>query len=278
MDLIGIHAIGQMSRQKAENEIRARVQSIYVGNDLVLTRVLGHPKMYLHTKDAGLSAHVMMDGYWEIWLTLVLAQMLKPGMVCIDVGANFGYYSILMGFGVWPDGKVIAVEPNPPVAAVMQKSLQLNGLTGLVQLEQVAAGAVNGGSCHLFVPDGEPKNAAIVGAEFVGAGGQTVEVPLRTIDAMCAGLDRVDLVKIDAEGAEIDVLSGMRQVIATHKPKIVLEFNAARYANPTEFLDSLAPIYGRPRLIDYSGTCKRVSDDEILRQNLHVDKLLLFEA
>jgi FkbM family methyltransferase len=276
--MLDIRVIAKMTRQKAEAEIQARVQTVPMGDNLVLARVLGNPKMFLHTQDLGFSANVMLDGYWEIWLTLTLARIITPGMVVVDVGANFGYYSLLMAYCVWPNGRVIAIEPNPPVAAILSKNLSLNGFTQLAMVEPVAAGAADGGIVHLFVPHNEPKNASIVSEEFSSGDGTKVTVPVRSVDSLCSGFDRVDLVKIDAEGAEIDVIAGMKDTISRFRPTIVLEFNAARYANAAHFLDQLIAIYGRPKLIGFDGVNTAVSDREILDENVSEDKLLLFQG
>jgi FkbM family methyltransferase len=278
LNSISIKDIAALSRQDAEAQIRARVQNVPMGNDLILTRILGHPKMFLHTSDLGFSAHVMLDGYWEIWLTQILAKLITPGMVVIDVGANFGYYSVLAASCVWPNGKVIAIEPNPPVAAVMDKTIQLNGFQNIVRLEKVAAGATDVGVCHLYVPFSEPKNASIVEAGSHFPGGETISVPMRTIDSLCRDMDRVDLVKIDAEGAETGIIQGMLETIERFKPIIALEFNAARYADAKQFLGQLTALYGNPKLIDFYGEPKAVSESEILLENVNEDKLLLFGA
>jgi len=97
-----------MTRAQAEQEIRARTQAVYLGDHLALVRVLGQAKMFLSTTDAGFASHVMLDGFWEIWLTLFFARVIAPGMTVIDVGANFGYYTLLFGRAVGPSGRVIA--------------------------------------------------------------------------------------------------------------------------------------------------------------------------
>ena len=99
---LSISALGFMPRPEAEAEIRARVQTVYLGRQTVLSRVLGFNKMFLSTTDLGFSLHVMLDGFWEIWLTLFFARSVKAGMVALDIGANFGYYSVLLGAAVGP--------------------------------------------------------------------------------------------------------------------------------------------------------------------------------
>jgi FkbM family methyltransferase len=278
MRTIGINDIASMDRYRAEAEIRGRVQTVNVGGELILTRVLGNPKMFLHQDDIGFSNHVMLDGYWEIWLTLALARLIKPGMVVVDVGANLGYYSLLAAHAAWPGGTVLAIEPNPPIAQIMARSINLNGLSNVVRIENVAVGATDGGSCDLFVPHGEPKNATVVEDQRVHPGGRTLSVPRRTIDSLCADMNRIDLVKIDAEGAEQDILLGMANTIERHKPTIVLEFNAARYADPAAFLERITAVYGMPRLIDFEGELVRTTVEKVLHMAVDEDKLLIFSV
>src|SRR5580704_18481859 len=118
-----------MTRSEAESAIRERVQSVYLGDKLILSRILGGPKILLSTEDLGFSCHVMLDGYWEIWLTLFFARLLKPGMTVFDVGANFGYYTVLFGQAVGATGQVVAIEPVPATASVLRRTIALNGLS-----------------------------------------------------------------------------------------------------------------------------------------------------
>src|ERR1700731_692630 len=128
-----------MTAAQAEKEIRARARAVYLGDHLTLARVLGHSKMLLPTTDVGFASHVMLDGFWEIWLTLFFARLVMPGMTVIDVGANFGYYTLLFGHAVGPSGHVIAIEPVPATAAILARTIELNGLTGRTQLVAAAA-------------------------------------------------------------------------------------------------------------------------------------------
>lgn len=270
-------SIGAMNRYVAEDEIRSRVQTVALGDDLVLSRVLGHPKMLLHVRDLGFSAHVMLDGYWEGWLTVFMCRYLKPGMNCIDIGANFGYYSILMGTAVGAMGNVICIEPNPSVVAVLKRSLELNGLSSRAVVHSVAA-AANRGTCHLYVPNSEPKNASIVSGAYADAGGRTVEVAMTPVDELTENLDRVDFVKIDVEGAEEQVVEGMRGTLERFKPAVVLEFNAARCRDPHGFLKQMIEIYGPPHLIGYDADAVDVPIADLVEKDAAIDKLLFFKA
>jgi hypothetical protein len=77
-------------------------------------RALANP-----TDDTGFGSHLLLEGYWEMWLTIFFARHLHPGITVIDVGANFGYYSVLFGALVEDTGHIYAVEPNPAVATAV---------------------------------------------------------------------------------------------------------------------------------------------------------------
>ena len=150
------HHLAEWPRQKVEAAIRRRVQSVYLGDDVVLARILGRLKIYLNSKDRGFASHLMLDGYWEMWLTQYLARTVKPGMTVIDVGANFGYFTLLLADVVGANGKVVAVEPNCSATALLRETVLLNGFNDRVQIVPEALSATSG-SGFLFVPDGSPR-------------------------------------------------------------------------------------------------------------------------
>lgn len=269
------HQLATWSRMTLEGAIRRRVQTAYLGGGVVLARVLGRHKMFLRSSDRGFACHVMLDGYWEMWLTQFLARRVQPGMTVIDVGANFGYYTLLMGEAVGSAGRVLAVEPNPEAAALLQESVNLAGHWHQTRLVPQALGA-SAGRAWLHAPHGEPKNASLVGQPDI-PGGTTVEVATVTLDEVALGYPKIDLIKIDAEGGEQAIVAGMQQLIARDRPLIVLEFNAARYAEPAAFLDSLLVHYGDAVELRPDGDIVPLDRTSVLDQASREDRLLVFE-
>lgn len=268
------HHLATWPRSLVEKAIRRRVQTAYLGQELVLARILGRHKIFLRTSDRGFACHLMLDGFWEMWLTQFLAQTLKPGMCVIDVGANYGYYTLLMGDAVGESGEVIAVEPNPDAAALLAHTLTLNGFAARTRVIPQALGAEDG-TALLFTPDGEPKNALLVSQADL-PGGRTRAVAVTTIDALALAGPKVDLVKIDAEGGEQAIVAGMQGVIARDRPTLVLEYNAARYEDPNGFLDALLAPYGSARELTGDGTLVPIDRAAVTDQGPRLDKLLVF--
>lgn len=268
------HHLASWPRPKLEDAIRQRVQTAYLGDGLVLSRILGRHKIFLRSADRGFACHVMLDGFWEMWLTQFLARHVKPGMTVVDVGANFGYFTLLLGDAVGEGGHVIAVEPNPDAAALLQETVLLNGHGQRTRVVPHALGATVGHG-WLYSPHGEPKNASLVAREGL-PGGRTIDIAILTLDEVALPSKKVDLVKIDAEGGEIGIVAGMRQLIARDRPMIALEFNPARYADPQGFLDELLASYGTAQELSLDGALLPLDRMSVLDQANREDRILIF--
>jgi FkbM family methyltransferase len=133
----------------------------------------------------------------------------SPGSVALDVGANVGAYSVLLGQWVGGSGRVYAFEPAPPAFRGLVRHIAINSQGGVVT-PVAAAVADRDGTADLIVADtaGESRLAD-------GAGrGRTVNVPTVTIDSFCAREGRQpSFIKIDVEGSELAVLRGARETI-----------------------------------------------------------------
>lgn len=268
------HHLANWPRTRLEAAIRRRVQTAYLGDSLVLARILGRHKIFLRSSDRGFACHVMLDGFWEMWLTQFLARHVKLGMTVVDVGANFGYYTLLLGDAVGETGHVIAVEPNPDAAALLQETVRLNGHATRTRVVPHALGATAGHG-WLYSPDGEPKNATLVDSKDL-RGGRTINVKTLTLDQIALPCKKVNLVKIDAEGGEIAIAAGMRQLIARDRPMITLEFNPARYADPRSFLNEMLASYGTARELSLDGDLLPLDKIAVLDQTNREDRILIF--
>jgi FkbM family methyltransferase len=273
MDLYTEH-LATWSRQSLEAAICRRVQTAYLGEGIVLARILGRQKIFLHSSDRGFACHLMLDGFWEMWLTQYLARCVRPGMTVIDVGANYGYYTLLLADAVGEAGHVIAVEPNPAAVTLLGQSVLLNGHSGRTQIVPHALGAT-AGKRLLFLPSGEPKNATLVDREDV-INGRTIEVSTVTLDEIALTYPKVDLVKIDAEGGEQEILAGMPNLIERDRPMLVLEYNAARYAEPYAFLEKLLTAYSTAEELELTGNIVPINIESVTDPTHGQDRLLLF--
>lgn len=165
-------------------------------------------------------------GIYEAPVAHALTENLRQGGVFYDIGANIGYFTMLAARQVGPVGRVCAFEPVARNAAAIVRSARLNGF-GNIDVFEKAAGA-RGGVAELNLAHhiGGAMLASI-GAPPDRSG--SVEVDVVTIDdfADARGLPPPSLVKIDVEGAELEVLRGMTETLRSHAPVLIVELDDA---------------------------------------------------
>lgn len=250
--------------------MRALCMVVPVDPTTALCRVLGQHKMYVDLRDTGFAPHLMFEGFWEYWITEFVWRNVAPGQVAVDVGANHGYYTLLLAELVGPNGKVFGFEPNPRMAELLERNIALNGFWDVAEARAQAVGDRGGGSARLMVPLREPKNAYLVPAgtpvppDLDGTRFALHDVPIANLDDAVPG--RADFVKIDVEGAEEAVWRGMQGLIARSPGiKILMEFNPARCGDPRAML---AEMVGRFALreIAYDGKAAPCSPGALLER------------
>jgi FkbM family methyltransferase len=182
----------------------------------------------IDANDLVIGAHLAQHQTWEPDVTRAIRTLLREGDTFVDVGANIGYFTLLAARQVGPRGRVIAVEPAPGNYALLEKSLALNGLKH-VEAHRIAAGA-SAGRARLALPDAANGGSwALVNDARSGS----FEVDVQPLDALLAGR-RVQVIKIDVEGAEQQVLAGLQRTLETSRPLLLLE-----YSGQTKMLEAL---------------------------------------
>ena len=275
MNLLSLDDIAKQTRSHFERHARRLASPLYLGDGTALCRIFGRQKFYVATQDYGFGSNVLLDGYWESWLTQFMARRIRSGMTVVDVGANFGYYTLLMADLVGSGGTVYAIEPNPAITPLLGRSIALNGFAERTRLCELAAGKTGSPNAILVVPDHEPKNGALI-AGWAGDGTQH-EVAVTALDELIEPGTAIDFMKIDAEGGEEAILAGMERIFRSSRPAMVLEFNAARYADPAGFLQQLIQLYGKLEHVDYAGHSQPITESRVLGQRIGEDWLLFLE-
>lgn len=250
-------------RATLEETARRGAQAINLAHGALMCRVLTKYLMFVDPDDLGVAPRLCLDGFWESWVTTALARALRPGSFCVDVGANHGYYTMLLADGAGPNGRVIALEPNPALADLLSLTLEVNGFERRVVVSQQAATDGASSTVRLVIPRRRGACATICRAP--SAADMVLDVDATSIDDLTASWPRVDLVKIDAEGAEPVIWRGMRLTIA-HNPGlvVVLEFVASRYENPQGFLDAIRADGFPLRYVAHDSSIETLSEDEAL--------------
>jgi FkbM family methyltransferase len=197
--------------------------------------------LVLDRADASVSVQIREHGEYEPYVAAVLDRLLDVGDVFVDVGANVGYHTARAARAVGPSGRVVAVEANPENARLLVLTVAANGFDHVDVLPLALGdhlGHVNFG-VHIGSNGGfAPDDVASLGS------GRATIVPTVTLDSL--GLDRVDVVKIDVEGAESIVIAGGVETIRRCRPAIVTEFSCEM----TRRVGGIEPVEHLRRLVD----------------------------
>jgi len=186
-------------------------------------------KLWLDLGDYGVSRQCLNETYEPIETTF-LRNTIRPGMSFVDIGANIGWFALNGAKWVGPNGRVTAFEPREDTFARLSASSHLNGFEGWVDTHNVALGAEEGFAA--LGCDAAERNSggtwllptAALRQQFEAGGAILRETPVTTLDRVMAGR-RVDVIKIDIEGAEPLAIEGAKQTIAKWRPTILSEVN-----------------------------------------------------
>lgn len=215
--------------------------------DAIVTRLIPdylsipEGKLLLNKKDAVTSVSIAF-GIYEQFEIAVFKKNLRGRMKVIDVGANIGYYSMIASKHIGPNGVVYAFEPDQENYDLLKQNINLNNLSNVkpYQLalsnktgeETLYLSSYNKGDHRLYQPE--------------NANRKTVTINATTLDDFChqQQLQKIDIIKIDVQGAEGLVLEGMKTVIRNN-PKLTIfsEFFPrgirATKVDPTDYLIAL---------------------------------------
>ena len=156
---------------------------------------------------------------WNPAEYVAFRSTVRPGMVALDVGANVGAYSLLLGRWTGPSGAVFAFEPAPDPFNGLVRHIHLNGLDDVVKPMRLAIGDASSNARLLLAGTaGESRLATAVDSSA-----SIVTVPVTTIDEFCAQ-ERIepDFIKIDIEGFELAALRGARETIRARRHALSL--------------------------------------------------------
>lgn len=211
------------NRETLQTIARNNAKAVYIGDNQLMCRVMGKYTMFVDSRDLSLAPHLALDGFWEAWITVALGRTMKAGFNCIDVGANFGYYTIFMA-ELSVSGKVWAVEPNPRLCDLLWKTIGINGYADRVELVRCAVGAAEG-EATLAIPEAHFGGATILPTDDDEIMHERKNVRVSRLDDVIPEEERIDFIKMDAEGAEGDIWDGMPRILENPDIEIIMEFS-----------------------------------------------------
>jgi FkbM family methyltransferase len=177
------------------------------------------------------ASHIESDiffyGYYEPETIRLIKRLIRSGFVAIDVGANIGSHTLIMGALVQSQGSVLAIEPHPTVFGRLVDNIRLNRLEQ-VRLYQGALDEFVGKAVLYSKPETFPNQ----GMANMYPGGwkpdtlQEIPITVQTLDNLvqAAGYTRLDFIKIDTEGNEYQVILGGRESIRKYLPYVLFEY------------------------------------------------------
>ena len=245
---------------------RPQTPVVPVGDRLLVSRVQGYV-MAMPAEDVLLTSMLTMYGSIDAGLNAFFGRVLQPGMIFVDVGAHIGLHTLRAASVVGDGGCVYSFEPAPRLFDILTTNIVLNGFSGRVVTERKAVSQFVGRS--RFIVKQQTGLNTLFGQQ--GPGDNVIEVETVSLDEALHTLPRIDMVKIDAEGAEAEILRGMTRLLTIHpNMQLVSEFapSLLRRAgvDPFEFISDLNGLGFRiSRIDDMTGEAKSTSAEELLQ-------------
>ena len=155
-----------------------------------------------------------LRGFNEFAVTQWFKRYLKKGMVVVDVGAHMGWSTLMMASRVGPNGKVFAFEPSDYYRKKLIKNIDINQYDNITVRDTA-----------LYNEDGVRYFRLDNGTVCDKKNDDTIEIKCEKLDSLKEILkfDNIDLIKIDIEGAELNCLLGMKEILKNYKPILIIE-------------------------------------------------------
>ena len=195
--------------------------------------------------DHAVLACLIDTGDLERGTRYLIQNFLKPNDVFVDIGANLGMHTLAAARAMQGKGRIIAFEPFEPTQRLLAKSIWMNGFADMTEIHQAAV-SNRAGLQTLFLGASSGHHSLFPLTTPSSLAPQPVEVALVRLDDVLSDSTKVDLIKIDVEGAELDVLESARPIIASNPSiALIVEFgfsHLARSGHSTK--DWLAAFHG----------------------------------
>jgi FkbM family methyltransferase len=220
---------------------------------VVIAELHGSLRLFVDLSDIAIGLNIARGRYEPSEIAFIRGEV-KPGQTVLDIGANIGFFSIVMGALVGPNGHVYAFEPVAENADLLERSIHENGMEERITLKRetvgeedgerqlvtlgLESGALNSGGAYLLPPEMAPP-----------PGHELRTVPIVTLDRQNLR-SPVSLIKIDVEGAEPLAFRGARGLLRSDRPVILSEINPTQLqkvsgCTPAEFISEMKTLrYG----------------------------------
>ncbi len=236
VDLDGVRQ--ELSARIAETAARIKPPVLHV-NGITVARI--DPFLLaMPSHDVRLVSYLTFYGTLEKGLTERFRQTVREGMTVVDVGAHIGIYTLLGALLTGPTGRVFSFEPTPATFDILRLNLELNGFDSRVKVFQSAVSDRQG---HTMLKLSQRTGLNSIFGNIEASAGST-EVDTVKLDDVLRDVGTIDVMKIDAEGAEPWILKGMHEILANNPNiTIFMEFAPSNLeragVDPGGFFDEL---------------------------------------
>lgn len=214
------------------------------------TKIFGKYKFFYLENDRYIGKRIALEKY-EPYETKLILRQAKVGDVVVDVGANIGYYTVLLADKVGKAGKVYAFEPDKVNFEILKKNVEVNNLKNVVVVN--AGIGSKSGKKILYKSKNNLGDHKLFNDQFLISNVKKETVKIIKMDDYLEGV-KVNLIKIDTQGWEPEVIEGAKNIISKNKPVIFLEYSPASYQqaklNGEKMMDFLRKIYPKIWWID----------------------------
>lgn len=166
-----------------------------------------------------LGQHVYATGDYEPPTSKLISQIVAPGDCVIDIGANIGFFTLLLAKQVGPTGHVFSFEAIPDLRAAIESNIRLDQFENISLFDTAASDRE--GTFEFFL--GPESHLGISSLRPIQRASESIQVKTTPLDCLGFEKHRIAMAKIDVEGAELAVLRGMREILDRDHPDLVLE-------------------------------------------------------
>ncbi len=227
--------------------------------------------MFLNPEDLSVCSSIGTIGQYESHVTALFRKLLRRSRSIVDIGANVGWYTLQAAKILGKDASIIAFEPHPYNFQLLRKSLTYNNFD-FVRAFQECVSDIDG-TVPLYLGDDEDMGSHSTIKE--DATSKSISVPSVRLDTVLSdtGIGEVDILKIDAQGAEPKVIEGARKSLASTR-NILMEWNQQRW-DQVHLLDELSALFDFYEIVRSPFLIRRVSVSSLFKKSNRYANLYL---
>lgn len=231
--------VSRLSELVVQLQEKRSIDYAFMDQGIGVTKTHRGHRMYVSTRDLALTPSLIFDGKWEANVEEEVLRHIKPGGMAIEVGANMGYHTLAMAQKLGSKGNLVSVEANPEIFKLLSWTVKANGFHDRVKLLNVAASDHLGEVLFRFVRT-EVGGGHIID-QLYPDDAEYITVPCVRLDDAIEEGRPVDVLRMDAEGAEALILKGAQKVISRSPDLVIItewapSFIRSRKSDPAEML------------------------------------------